>query len=257
MNAYLDEPLGSVDAAAPMALPKRRRLRKPHLPRRAPKDERQRERLLIIDQPKEGEPEPFIPYWFASLPKTELKRLPYEARYLPANRNFVYLTMAAGAGLGYTTAVGILLAMWGIPVVAFTLGFVPGVVLGLAVGALLGHLLKPRPLWILKRHRADRDVATFEAYEPAAMLQGMTNTLFVVRGSFMANVVKQIGVLRMFSVGHAKAKQMQFVALLVAGGAMAVIILFTLVLSSDPKLTGGESPVTQAAPAVAVEAKAK
>lgn len=217
-----------------------------HIPRRKPADLRKRETILILDEEKDGEFGPFVPVWRASLPIRALKQLPPSGRYIPANRRFVLFLTVFGAFAGYIAVAGMLLAMWRIPILAFTVGFAPGVLLGALMGFVMGYAMRPRPLWVLRRYRnesaepgAIRPI--FEAYEPTPMHASLVeegHSLTVIRASFMANVVKQIGVQRFFSVARPQQSKSQFTSLVMGAIAMAVIMVFALILSGDPKLTG-------------------
>ncbi len=219
----------------PSGNPKRFRL-----PKRTPKDLREGERILIIDERLPEDQDPFLAYWFAWLPMRELRRLPVEARYLPANRNFVYVMLIFGALFGYLGLGALLFFLWGSAIVAIAVAFVPGAGLGSILGFVAGRMMRPRPLWVLKRHR--QGAVNLQAYKPVKMaditLSGDVTDLHVVRGSYMANVVKQEGTKRLFSISSKTSRKQEFMGMVLGGLALAVIIIFTLILSTDPELSG-------------------
>lgn len=214
-----------------------------------PAELRMRERVLVIDEETDDEEENFVGYWWGTLPLAQIKRLPPESRVIASNALMIWLWVIMGGIGGLILSLGSFFLLYQNMLVAIITGAMPGLMLGSIAGFAFGYLTRLRPLIVLKRHRMGRVVPVLEPIDVTPMLHGVSINLFAIRASYMANVIKQVASQRIFSIANPAYRKQEMMGLILAGLAMAGIIIFTLVLSSDPKLTGSaEQPPPAVAP---------
>ncbi|GIV82900.1 MAG: hypothetical protein KatS3mg051_2254 [Anaerolineae bacterium] len=192
-----------------------------------------RETLLIV------EPEGDYRCWLASLPMSQLRRIDYTARYVPAMaRSYRYWCVAGGIVVGIMLMTA--LFTWllnGLILAAAILGALPGMLVGGPVGWWLGRALSPRPIWVVKRQRTTQQrpgQLTPVLPQPLVEQYADSRHEFALRASFLHDIRQQRGIARLFSVRASRRYQrLQLTSLIVLAGALAVLIVFLLLVRQE------------------------
>ncbi|MEM3170292.1 MAG: hypothetical protein QW838_05910 [Candidatus Nitrosotenuis sp.] len=192
------------------------------------------------------EPEGDYRYWYASLPISQLRRIDYTARYIPAAaRRYRYLWAMSGAVVGMA-AMTLLLTwlLYGLIVLGAILGALPGILLGGLPGWWLGRVMGPQPVWVVKRQRpTETSPGSLVPVIPRALLQQRE---FALRADFLHDIRQQRGVVRLFSIRASKRYQkLQMTSLIVLAGALAVLIVFFVLLRQEQPSTPPPQAQTQ------------